>query len=1288
MAGEDELRSLAAPVLPPETPKRVTSKRPADSARTADELNELTRSISKEFNLNLPVRGEDWSPSKRRKSAGDEATSTIKVLYFKNRGGLQKAIADFRVVSPRLQNRDERLNSLLDGLKDAKYLTKGISSPNRQLFTTASTGHPPSNVHVPFDDSHIETPGSPTLNIKHAPEVRLADIPSLPPPFTGTTRSGQTSVLTSFATTASTLDDSKVSMSTAATSFDGGFDGANDAADDPGSSMFQPPWDEHDIDHILPAVAVDGTNKRPRTSRCACLHNDGSSLPAPNAHTDSHLGPHAQQVPRQEIKPVHHQVRNLPYLPFDDDDPLCEALDNLPFELRVECLRIAKAAGLKTCQLPPITSKQDFDSFVQSDKCPPVKYQPSSRAVWDIARSDRDPRITFSGSIKLNESNEGPLFMNTIRPLRMEDSCRYQRHFGWDRFLYLDVPALDKGLPSHVSGFKADLREAFRKWQLTENVFMGRKWRMLHIQPIKTKRRRGYKGTVNSPAHRVVFFAISGEGIPPIRLSALLDWHLVFASNLHQQSSKLFARIELALSATKPTYAFKPSQIRLLPEDMLADGDPEDPRFNDPNLNFPASYDPITIMNDGCARISVGAAKLVCESFGILPGPSAFQARINGAKGIWFISAPYDTTDQHHLDVWIEITPSQVKIKPRESDLIDTTCEADRWSFDVVQWSRKARASYLHRDFMQILEDRGVPRAVLKTYIAERLHEECDAQINALDDPVALRLWTDKQFGSLEDSLEMDASGLPRPAYAKVSSLLKTGFLPKPYKPLAECTTNVFEQVLLHMRQNLRFECPRSTTVLGIADPIGCLQPGEIHLCFSEAFSDKLSGQSWAFLYDLEALVARHPTLWPSDIQKVRIVFKPELAHLRDVVVFPSRGCTPLASKLQGGDYDGDTFWVCWDKALTSHFQNAPTPKPPKLEDMGITKKTQLIGDFVLPRDGSFTNFNLDDWLSDCFTFNYELSLLGKVTNYFYKLAYRKNDLWDTSLADVASLHDCVIDGPKQGYIFTAASFHRFLETRSLPYPEKLDMPDYRVTGDEERATAKGPTKSSTLREMVFRPHGGRSKHILDEILYKVIDPGIAKTLNSIDEKLVGARTQDDELETAHQAELHEVRDDAELVQLLKTEIAALREQFAELGKKWSLTFTSLMDREKDYIDCVIPCYEEYQKIRPQNPRHHFLRGWLARSADLSPSKWESFKASVLASTLHRQPKLMFAVARDALCEMKAHNALGHEAAACVAAILRPKKPKDRRFEQLQVRVSVADDEYGDFDLGVDDIGS
>lgn len=67
----------------------------------------------------------------------------------------------------------------------------------------------------------------------------------------------------------------------------------------------------------------------------------------------------------------------------------------------------------------------------------------------------------------------------------------------------------------------------------------------------------------------------------------------------------------------------------------------------------------------------------------------------------------------------------------------------------------------------------------------------------------------------------------------------------------------------------------RTTSVMGIADPLGVLEPGEIHLSFSRGFYDEVSGESYPCLDRKEVLVARHPTLRSSDIQKVSNISNP-----------------------------------------------------------------------------------------------------------------------------------------------------------------------------------------------------------------------------------------------------------------------------------------------------------------------------------------------------------------------------------------------------------------------------
>ncbi|KAF5661327.1 qde-1 RNA-dependent RNA polymerase [Fusarium circinatum] len=125
-------------------------------------------------------------------------------------------------------------------------------------------------------------------------------------------------------------------------------------------------------------------------------------------------------------------------------------------------------------------------------------------------------------------------------------------------------------------------------------------------------------------------------------------------------------------------------------------------------------------------------------------------------------------------------------------------------------------------------------------------------------------------------------------------------------------------------KDKMRIEISQSTWALMVVDFQGVLGPDEVQLCFSGPFNDGLEQR-----YDLEGfdvIVARCPAHLPSDIQKVKAVFKPELRHLKDVVVFPFTGQELLAGKLSGGDYDGDRAWICWDSDIVDNFRNAEVP--------------------------------------------------------------------------------------------------------------------------------------------------------------------------------------------------------------------------------------------------------------------------------------------------------------------------------------------------------------------------
>jgi hypothetical protein len=54
---------------------------------------------------------------------------------------------------------------------------------------------------------------------------------------------------------------------------------------------------------------------------------------------------------------------------------------------------------------------------------------------------------------------------------------------------------------------------------------------------------------------------------------------------------------------------------------------------------------------------------------------------------------------------------------------------------------------------------------------------------------------------------------------------------------------------------------------------------------------------------------------------------------------FSTKGRSFLASKLSGGDYDGDGAWVCWDTAIVDNFVNVAVPECPDLVKEGYVDK-------------------------------------------------------------------------------------------------------------------------------------------------------------------------------------------------------------------------------------------------------------------------------------------------------------------------------------------------------------
>jgi RNA-dependent RNA polymerase len=86
--------------------------------------------------------------------------------------------------------------------------------------------------------------------------------------------------------------------------------------------------------------------------------------------------------------------------------------------------------------------------------------------------------------------------------------------------------------------------------------------------------------------------------------------------------------------------------------------------------------------------------------------------------------------------------------------------------------------------------------------------------------------------------------------------------------------------ILRELKYRAHIAVPGSYTLLGVSDEWGCLREGEI---YATVFNERTG-----FVQSITGNVAitRSPQIHPGDLQVVRAVQRPELEHLKNVVVF------------------------------------------------------------------------------------------------------------------------------------------------------------------------------------------------------------------------------------------------------------------------------------------------------------------------------------------------------------------------------------------------------------------
>jgi hypothetical protein len=1221
-------------------PKTPSKKKRGDGV----DIDDLVRGLRDDLDLAIAPRNLHYSPHEHQNSAGDALYNRIKLLYWRSdesRKSLNTVLEECRSVltgdlsslSP--QRRTEYVSQQLHD--PVWFATHRVHQPSRTQ--TTSPPRTPTSLRtgprlMRSVDSRAETEPPATPLSPLARKVMYMSQDTTPTSTRSTSPSGRS--IPSHVATANTSFTCSTTHSTGDDAFYGSsFDPSQVEIQHAG--LRHTASDTHAHRSIHPTLTTNNGQTAAKRKRSDDI-KDAPSTPNKRPKEHPHLSPRTPN----KAPSLHWQLNNL----------------------------VEDGLGLD-----PVTDLQGF---------------------WHDILADREDALTcvLRGVISFNSTNKGPLIQTKLDPVRWENkSTRAQRHFGADRFLALTAPSFTRNLPRHIVARdqEENRRVVWEEWLCELKNFLGREWVIYSIEDIdhdKVKKARSAKHAGgNVPVKEIFLFATRGIGITEdVSTFAFLDWMLPFKENAGQPVCKAYARLPLSTKHSTPSISFKPSQIRWV-RDIHANGEQEDSKFEDPAFRRQRrkTWDSEEVMTDGCAMISVGAARLILEKLGIHNRSSVFQGRINGAKGLWSISAGYESSDPHHEAVWIQIRPSQLKIEPRREDMDDKLCEENRWCFDVKGYSGPLRPAHLHKDFLPVLVDRLVSEDNVLSTVRDGVHPPIEELRETIDDPAKLALWRQRCYPTVGEHQTFDEPGIP-PEPSRRAQLFvdRTGYMPQENIIVADACERMMESFIQRIRYHHRFSCLKCTLPLGLADPYGVLKPGEVHFSPSRPLQDEMTGEEFDMFAGNEVLVGRDPTVRGSDIQKVRCIYHKDLAHLKDVVVFPSKGQIPLAAKLQGGDYDGDRFWICAEERLVKPFLNAPVLEQRGIEFFGIEQEKRTLGEIV-GSDKFGTDEHAKAFLKIVLPIALQDKPLGLVTNYCNELSYNRRNgkgLWDPDVLMVADLHDLIIDADKNGYLFGPTEFVQFRFDHRLPDDSMLRRREYDVNLNAAKlrgeADYSDDTKLLTILEK--RPQH-KLNHILDRVVFDVVNPPFLAYLRDLQRVVLRPaekRISDPDLE--HILEQLESIPHSRLPINLDKEKQALEKPLQEVLEQWPRIWAAGYEDRKGLL---AQCVDDYNNIQPVDKDNPY---WFMAVASSAPNPWDCFKLAVFARRHYTlKKKVIFWIARDTVCKVKALSENGKRNLDCIRAVSKPTRPKEWRRANASDALPVAQIEDSDYEDDLDD---
>ncbi|KAJ3821510.1 RdRP-domain-containing protein [Lentinula raphanica] len=449
----------------------------------------------------------------------------------------------------------------------------------------------------------------------------------------------------------------------------------------------------------------------------------------------------------------------------------------------------------------------------------------------------------------------------------------------------------------------------------------------------------------------------------------------------------LGARWGQMFSASMPSIRLEPSQLVKIDDIMSSNAVGQNAVFSDGCS--PAAPD----LMRAVARILAPSSKII---------PSCFQFRLGGAKGVFY-------SDPQLSGSILCLRPSQTKFESPDMNL------------DITLSSSRPLALFLNRPLIALLEHHGVPKpnfikfqdmAIQDT---QRIrHSLVEAATVFAQHGLGTSFQLESLFRNIGQILHLEIAQHVSDTDDNTAQLVI----------LKIAIAHGITHILREIKHRSRIRVPGSYTLLGICDEWNCLEEGEI---FAQIFDPRTQKQEQI---EGRVLITRSPQIHPGDCQFVEAVYREELAHLKNVVVFSCKGDRSLPSMLGGGDLDGDIYNLILEDAFH--------PPKPYTAQAGAYMPLQPT---VTPHP-----CGVKDVVD--FVINY---IKSDLVGYISTLHLRISDLNGLDCADCLKLAEAAshaVDFPKVG---TAVNFKDLPKPPNGPRPDYLSGEGYRPRPGDDR---------------------------------------------------------------------------------------------------------------------------------------------------------------------------------------------------------------------------------------------